>query len=343
VLRPLCLGGRLHFGRSRAVSTLLFLLLVWALIGCESSATRTAPPTSAKVTPPARGLGSGVVCITTPHACEFPDATNTGVPPGVVLTRVPEDVTSGPGWEWRSGGWLQVTGAGALINGLDVHGSIDVCADCYGTSIRDSRVTADGSFGIIIRYSPDEGAGATGVTITDTEVQGGPHGNGAAITAQNGLAVTIKRVNLHNTSTGIQLDRGSITDSYIWGLHTVPDGTHVNGTTSNGGQGTPGLVIHHNTILNPLAQTDAVSLFQDFGTQADVLIDNNLLAGGGYCVYGGQGDKGRSSNIRITNNRISRIYYPNGGYYGWLAHFNAGDHGNVLKGNIWDDTGAPIS
>ncbi len=298
----------------------------------------TLPPITL---PPAQG--SGITnCAPNPHACGYPDATNTGVPAGTALQAVPETLTSGPGWHWESGGWLQVDAPNAVIDGLDVHGTVDVCEECSGTVIQNSRVTADGSFGIIVRYSYKFGYGATGITIADTEVRGGSQGNGAAITAQNGLPVTITRVNVHNTGTAIQLDRGSITDSYLWDLHVVPNGTHVNGITSNAGSGGVGLTIRHNTVFNALSQTDAIGLFQDFGVQSNVTIDDNLVAGGGYTIYGGAGDRGSTANISITNNRISRLYFPLGGYWGWITHFTPTDPGNVLSGNVWDDTGAPV-
>src|SRR6266536_2825090 len=39
-------------------------------------------------------------CVTVPHACGFPDATNTGVPGGTALRSVPGQVSSGPGWHF---------------------------------------------------------------------------------------------------------------------------------------------------------------------------------------------------------------------------------------------------
>ena len=36
-------------------------------------------------------------CIPVPHACGFPDGTNTGVPSGTALRSVPGQVSSGPG------------------------------------------------------------------------------------------------------------------------------------------------------------------------------------------------------------------------------------------------------
>ncbi len=126
--------------------------------------------------------------------------------------------------------------------------------------------------------------------------------------------LSILRSEIYHTATGIQIDAGLIQDNYIHDLGYVsPD--HVNGTTSNGG--TTQLTIRHNTIFNPHDQTDAVSLFQDFGGQGNRTIDDNLLAGGGYSFYGGQGPTG-TFNIHVTNNRFGRLFYPNGGF--WALH-----------------------
>jgi hypothetical protein len=63
----------------------------------------TTAPTDAGAPPPADAGGSpvdagppasGTSCAAKPSACGFPDATNTGVPPGTVLRRVPEDITA---------------------------------------------------------------------------------------------------------------------------------------------------------------------------------------------------------------------------------------------------------
>ena len=67
-------------------------------------------------------------------------------------------------------------------------------------------------------------------------------------------------------------------------------GDHLNGTTSNGS--TTPLAIIHNTIFNAHGQTDAISLFEDFGTEANREISDNLVAGGGYTIYGGQNPGG---------------------------------------------------
>ncbi|HSN12790.1 MAG TPA: hypothetical protein VLS51_11845, partial [Propionibacteriaceae bacterium] len=46
-------------------------------------------------------------------------------PAGTTLLRVPQDVTSGPGWVWDSRGWLQAS-SGAVVKNLIVSGSVMV-------------------------------------------------------------------------------------------------------------------------------------------------------------------------------------------------------------------------
>ena len=142
-------------------------------------------------------------------------------------------------------------------------------------------------------------------------------------------------------ATGVQVESGLIQDNYIHDLG-YKDGDHVNGTTSNGGS--RALTLRHNTVFNQFSQTDAISLFQDFGSQANRVIDNNLLAGGGYTIYAGanQGKAATATNITVTNNRISRMYYPSGGY--WVpAPPTPHPAPTPGPGNTWDDTGAAIN
>ena len=92
-----------------------------------------------------------------------------------------------------------------------------------------------------------------------------------------------------------------------------------------------------NTILNQFGQTDAISLFQDFDVEANRLITENLVAGGGYTIYGGDNQRfGKTSNIKITNNRFSNVFFPNGGSYGPIAAFDSTGTGNLASGNFWD-------
>jgi hypothetical protein len=155
-----------------------------------------------------------------------------------------------------------------------------------------------------------------------------------------GLQITA--VNINNTGTGIKVEGGTITDSYIhdMGYRT---GDHTNGITSNGGVTTP-LTIRHNTIFNQLSQTDAIGLFEDFGVQANRTVDNNLLSGGSYALYAGQNAGGpNTSNIQVTNNRFATNYYPKSGSNGAATAYSATGTGDTWTANTWDATGATIN
>ena len=290
----------------------------------------TAPPTTA---PPTAPGSTNLNCIAKPSACGYPDASNTGVTAGITLKRVPQDITSGTGWAWDSRGWINA-GSGAVVEGLDFNGSVEVTGS--NVVVRNNRLTASGEgWAVALRH-------AANATIQNNDL----------VPSGTRLMVGIKDIygdssntriignDISNASTGVQISQGLIEANYIHDLGMV-SGDHVNGTTSNGG--TSQLTIRGNTVLNRFSQTDAISLFQDFGLEANRLITGNLVAGGGYTIYGGDNRNfGRTYNIKITNNRFSTIYFPNSGYYGPYAAYDPAGSGNEFSGNVWDNTGQPV-
>jgi hypothetical protein len=278
-------------------------------------------------------------CVAVPSTCGYPDATNTGPPPGTALKSVPEQVSKGTGWHWDSRGWVDVDGKDAVFAGYSVNANVDVTAS--GVTVADNVIRGSGGIiGVSIRH-------ATGTVVAHNIISGPTPAGGS-----DRMLVAVKDIygdesgtqvlgnNIYDVSTGVQTDSGLIADNYIHDLGFA-EGDHLNGTTSNAG-GTL-LTISHNTVLNSRDQTDAVSLFEDFGTQSDRVIDDNLLAGGGYTIYGGANPGGKAtSNIKITNNRISTIYFSDGGAFGPLAAFDFDGPGNVFSGNVWDNSGEPV-
>ena len=254
------------------------------------------------------------------------------------MRNVPGDVKSGPGWSYANG-YIAITGDGAVLEGITTTADVSVEAD--NVTIRNTRIVTGGEgFGIALRH-------AANTTIENSEI------SGRAESGSGRLMVGIKDIyadspgtrviknEIYYTSTGVQIEQGLIEGNYIHSLGKTGD-DHVNGTTSNGGS--KQLTIRGNTILNKYDQTDAISLFQDFGSQSNRLIENNLLAGGGYTIYAGAnpGKESSATNIVIRNNRFSRIYFPNSGYWGPATAFRSGG-GNSWTGNTWDDSGATIS
>jgi Right handed beta helix region len=304
------------------------------LTGCASGAADRRSPTPTPIptmtTPPRTG------CIHVPSRCGYPDATTAGVVDRARLRRVPQDVTSGTGWTWDSRGWLQVTADGAVVDNLEVDGPIEVTHK--NVTVRGNVIHAAGeTWGVGLRHTTN--ATVSGNTIgavgTSPRLLVGIkdiYGDAA------GTAVTAN--DIAGTSTAIQIGSGLIRDNYIHDL-AMASGDHVNGITSNGSS--QRLEIDHNTVLNSFDQTDAIGLFQDFGLEANRLITGNLLAGGGYTIYGGGGSFGRTHDIRIVGNRISRLYFPSGGSYGPLAYFDDLGDGNTWSGNVWDEDGSPVA
>ena len=324
--------------------------------GNKNANTAGPPPSSPPVTQPASPTPHPTSpsphptvirhnnCGPSPHACGYPDATNTGVPKGMALKSVPGQVSSGPGWSWSDGG-VNITAARTVFEGFAVKGAINVMAS--GVTVKNVSISNFGDDiggdGVNLVNNPDD------VTIEHTDISSpyGTHGfkgifAGIKDIQGNAHGTRVLANNIADASTGVQIYAGLIRDNYIHDVSFADSGSHLNGTTSNGS--TVPLRIVHNTVFNPNDQTDAISLFEDFGVEANVVINNNLVAGGGYAIYGGQNPGGpRAYNIRITNNRFSTIYYPQCGSFGYIAAFDASGPGNVWSGNVWDNTGAPVS
>jgi hypothetical protein len=277
-----------------------------------------------------------------PHRAQtgFPEASDTGVPADTVLRQVPGQVSQGPGWRFNPRGFVEVYGNDAELSDLYIPYNINITAS-YVT-INAVRVVNGGqnAIGISLRHTHD-------VTIENSTISGTGTGTGRMMTGikdifgdSTGLQVMYN--NISEFETGVQLESGLVQGNYIHQPGFIR-GDHTNGITSNGGR--DGLLtIYHNTILNDRTQTDAIGLFEDFGVQQNRHITDNLLAGGGYAIYAGQKPGGpATSNIVITGNQISTIYYANGGYYGCAVNFDAAGQRNIWSGNVWNAPGSPLA
>jgi hypothetical protein len=283
------------------------------------TATPTPTPTGTG-TPTPTGTGSGARnCAVKPSACGYPDSTNTGVPAGISL---------------KPSGSVNASKDGQVVQGLDITGEINVTAP--NVVIKNVRVTGGGDWVIVVR------PGADNLTIMDSELRtpAGTPQDIACLLNIGDAAPHIIRADIHSCSAGVSSGGGIVEDSYIHDMSQKPGLSHDVGVASNG---SGGMTVRHNTILNQLDQTAAVAFYQDFGVQRNNLVQDNLLAGGGYCVYGGTGQKGGTSNIRFIGNRFSRLFNPDCGHFGVVADFAPNDPGNAWSGNYWDDTLQAVS
>jgi len=300
------------------VGTLLALMACSGQSNTVSTGETTPTPTTAHTAD-----GRMRDCAPSPNRCGYPDETNTGVTAGTAL---------------RPSRSITVEKAGQVVEGLDITGEINVAASnvvIKNTKITGGRGAGNNDWVVIMR------PGADNLTIVDSEIttpQGSAQDIACVFNISNGT-LTIERANIHGCSAGISSGGGVVRDSYVHDLSQIRGLSHNVGIASNGGGG---MTIEHNTVFNQFKQTSAISFYQDFSAQKDNFVHDNLLAGGGYCIYGGAGDRGPTSNIRILDNRLSRRYFQNCGSYGVLAAFKPDDSGNSFSGNYWDDTGQDV-
>lgn len=278
-------------------------------------------------------------CAAKPSSCQYPDATNTGVPAGTTLKSVPSQVTSGPGWSYSAAGKnVVVTGKGAVLSGLYITGNLTI--DAASVTVQNVDVVDNGgNFGVSLTHT-------TGVTIENSTISGLNATTGRVDSAIDDVygdstGMVIKDNNISDFRTAIQVSTGLVEGNYIHDPGYI-SGDHTNGFYVNGG--TEPLTISDNTIFNSQSQTDAINL--DAGSAgvpvANKTVENNFLAGGSYTLYGGDALGNPTSNIVIKGNRFGQLYYPTSGQFGPGAYFNATATGNVWSGNIWDTTGAAI-
>jgi hypothetical protein len=222
----------------------------------------------------------GATCNTTWSSCGYPDKTNTGIPSGLFLR--PSD------------GEVRIVTDNAVVEGLEIIGSIFV--EATNVTIRNSRIVPEAG-AAAISITPT----STGFSLIDSEIIGdGKTQNGAS-----GFG-TFLRNNIHGFENGLNLSGPSlVTDNYIHRMAGSPE-AHFDGIEINSGSG---IIIRHNTVINDQGQTSAVMLDNWAGGLSDIVVDDNLLIGGGYTLYldgrfgGGAVDE---PSIQITNNRIGK-------------------------------------
>ena len=278
-------------------------------------------------------------CAAKPSTCNYPDATNTGVPAGTTLKSVPSQVSSGPGWSYNAAtNAVIVKVNGTVLSGLYIPSNLTISAS--NVTVKNVQVVTGGSFGISLTHT-------TGVTIENSTISGQNATTGRVDSAikdvyGDSTGMVIKDNNISRFRTAMQIPTGMVDGNYIHDPGYIA-GDHTNGVVSTGG--TKSLVIQNNTIFNSIGQTDAVTVNASTSgvPVANATIQNNLLAGGGYAIYGGTGLGNTTSNIVIKNNRFGQLYYPKSGQFGPVAYFASTGKGNVWSGNIWDTTGQAIA
>lgn len=276
--------------------------------------TVTTPPPTTPPPSPSPSPSSGLLdCLHQLAACGFPNAANTGASGSLVVVN----------------GNVSLSTPGMTYQDKDVRGCITVTA--ANVTIKNVKVTCGGieAGGNYTRIQNN----STGLTLTDVEVDCGDN-YGSGIGSSNFTAI---RINAHHCENGFNVDApGNVTvrDSYVHDLWTgVNDSGHADGM--QWGDGASNITIEHNTIYNDNGQTSAIIMWDETGNQNNnVLVRNNILAGGGYTLYCGR--FGTSANVVITNNRFAAWAFK-------PSDSCVSPHVTTWSGNISDATGASLA
>jgi len=246
----------------------------------------------------------------------FPDATNTGVPAGITLTPYYGD--------------LVITTPGAVIEGLDIHGSVTIAAD--NVTLLNCKVTTSEQFVVNSR-------GVTGTIVQDCELNGlGGTSNSMGIIGGQG---TFQGNNIYNVENGINVEASGvlIQDNYIHSL-SASGSPHYDGIQMSGGFND--ITILHNTVIcvsDGFSGNAAIYATNDFGGINNVVVEDNQLIGGGFtCFVDYKPAKaGTLTGIQFTNNVIDP------GWWGYVTFLNGNTSNLVWQGNSDLGTGQAVA
>jgi hypothetical protein len=172
----------------------------------------------------------------------------------------------------------------------------------------------------------------SGTVFQDCEIDG----RGNVARAITGSGVTVRNCNIHDVGNGIETDEPMLIEgNYIHDIYEAA-GTdwHADGIQTPKSAGN--VTIHHNTVFGRDPATSAINVMGTLDSPAtNVLIEHNLLAGGGYTLYAGPG-----SNYRVINNHFTTQWFTKVGYYN-IWYWDPTEDGDVTRcGNVIHETGA---
>jgi len=248
-----------------------------------------------------------------------PDATNTGVPVGTVLTVVSGDQTFSTNGQVISNrdfrGFVRVTGSNVTFNNCIFRG--------WATTVNSPLLTTTSGMNTVIQ---------------DSEFV--PSNPSATIDCISAANTSVYRSNLHGCVDGIKVGNNTLVqDSYIHDMTWfASDPNQGGGPTHNDGvqawAGASNITLRHNNI--DMSTTKSANAA--FQSSASGRIENNWLDGGGCTInIAHQATGGPLTGIYIVNNRFGRH-----SFFNCPILISTQTTLSQNTGNVWDDTGTPI-
>ena len=272
----------------------------------------------------------------------WPDATNTGVPANIVSTltttsqrTITVDNTVIEGERIIANTFTQYCG------GLTIAAKNVIVRNCWITSSFGTGETVNGTG--VIKVEP----GAS-VTIEHCTIDGSNRTHAGIW--HGGASIVVRGCNIYGTNDGIfawDADNFTIEDNYLHNFTTESANGHIDGFQTEGGSHG---IIRHNHFDITQGQNACVAIWNSRRNSDDILVDNNLMAGGGFTVYAEDYSPSEENpvggysvtNIRFTNNAFSTVHFNNVGYWGaWYPRGTTTDKW-IRTGNHVYETGENI-
>jgi Right handed beta helix region/Bacterial TSP3 repeat len=244
----------------------------------------------------------------------FPDASNTG--PTGSLTPVPGNVA--------------LNTPGMVYANRDVSGCIDVNAT--NVTIRNVRVICNHDNPIWLNSGSN-------LLVEDTEYTCGIDPIGRAGIGDRDY--TLRRVHAHGCENLAWANSNVLIEDSFFDVDVPYDPVRDPHTDALQIVGSNNVTVRHNRIYGDyrgpqLGQFGNAAITTAASGENNLLIENNLLAGGGYTLYCAERDDW--TNYVVRNNRFSTVFTPKVGGWGPWVWCRAEDGG----GNVYHETGKPL-
>jgi hypothetical protein len=286
----------------------------------------SVPSKAASGTSAAHGAATSAKAPPAGLPASWPSATGTGAS-GALSTVNGDVVLAKDGQVYsnmRVKGTLAITACNVTLRNVEVDSGEpftgDNTPDLFAIWLQESATC-----GVTLDHVSTITASAPNVYVT------------TSVRVARGGPVTITNSKLIGAQLGILgVTSGTVRGNYIE-LGKNMRGDHNDAIQ---GDGSSNLTIDHNTLLNPNDQTSALALYTEFGNNKNITVSNNLMAGGGYTCYCGDGatdndgNPARAVNVSIVNNVFWRRYYGDSGSFGSARAYNPAGGGR-WAGNVY--------
>ena len=208
-----------------------------------------------------------------------------------------------------------------IKNGIEITGN--------NVTFRNVKFVWDGPFGDNMIHS--DGANAT---FESCLMDG--RGRAQRGLVGDGPGTTVRGCEISGTGNAVEIEPPLLVeDNYIHGIRTA-GGTDWHADGIQLPEGADNVTVRHNTVILTGDETGAIFIQGNADNpNNNVLITQNLLAGGSYTMYTGYG-----AGFRVIDNHMSTQVFPKVGFYNiWYVDTPQG--GEERRGNVIQETGAP--